>query len=44
MARGGDAEAQPSLGYARPATFEELLAVIASAGDWLPKRLRAPVL
>jgi DNA-binding MurR/RpiR family transcriptional regulator len=32
---------QPGLGYARPETFEELQAVIASDGDRLPKRLRA---
>ncbi|MGQ0566333.1 MAG: MurR/RpiR family transcriptional regulator [Gemmobacter sp.] len=36
-----EAEEGPSLGYARPETFEELLAVIASDGDRLPKRLRA---
>ena len=41
MAQGADAEEQPSLGYARPETFEELLAVIASDGGRLPKRLRA---
>ena len=41
MARGGEAEDGPGLGYARPETFEELLAVIASDGDRLPKRLRA---
>lgn len=34
-------EQQPSLGYARPETFEELLAVIASDGGRMPKRLRA---
>ncbi len=36
-----DAEDQPTFGYARPETFEELLAVIASDGGRLPKRLRA---
>ncbi len=36
-----DAEDQPPFGYARPETFEELLAVIASDGGRLPKRLRA---
>jgi DNA-binding MurR/RpiR family transcriptional regulator len=41
MAQQSDAEEQPDLGYARPGTFEELLAVIASDGDRLPKRLRA---
>jgi DNA-binding MurR/RpiR family transcriptional regulator len=41
MAQAGDAEEQPSLGYVRPETFEELLAVIASDGGRLPKRLRA---
>ena len=41
MAQGAQVEEQASPGHARPETFEELLAVIASDGGRLPRRLRA---